>query len=83
MPLDNILVLAAAAATEAEGGNVATQIFDTFKIYPVTFICQLVNFLIVSIASTHSISYQTRPSGPRLLVLCVCVSRMWVRLCGG
>ena len=28
-------------------------------------------------------AYQTRPSGPRLLVLCVCVSRMWVRLCGG
>ena len=47
MPLDNILVLAAAAATEAEGGNVASEIFNTFKIYPVTFFCQLLNFLIV------------------------------------
>ena len=27
----------------------------------------MVNFLIVLIASTHSISYQTRPSGPRLM----------------
>ena len=28
---------------------------------------QKVNFLNVFIASTHSISYQTRPSGPRLM----------------
>ena len=49
MPFDNILVLAAAAATEAEGGNVASEISKSFHIYPVTFICQLVNFLIVCV----------------------------------
>ncbi|HJM65689.1 MAG TPA: ATP synthase F0 subunit B, partial [Roseibacillus sp.] len=47
MPIDSILILAAAAEADSGGGNVATEIFDTFDVHWNTFICQLVNFLVV------------------------------------
>ena len=47
MSIDSILILAAAAEADGGGGNVATEIFDTFEVHWNTFICQLVNFLIV------------------------------------
>ena len=49
MPIDSILILAAAAEADSGGGNVATEIFDTFDVHWNTFICQLVNFLVVCI----------------------------------
>ena len=47
MPIDSILILAAAAEADSGGGNVATEIFDTFDVHWNTFICQLINFLVV------------------------------------
>ena len=49
----------------------------------------ILNFLIVSITSTHTISYQTRPSGPRLMgSLRLCAQAhgealQWVGVCVG
>ena len=43
-----------------------SKVLDYGSIFPVMESFML-NFLIVSITSTHSISYQTRPSGPHLM----------------